>query len=175
MKNVEIKARITSEHCEKIKAFLDAQPDLEYKGLDHSEDVYFNVPEGRLKLRRGNIENCLVAYQRINTSIAKESSYDLAWLKGDGDTLLNVLESSLGVKVIVRKKRHIYMRGTDKFLLDKVEGLEGHFVEIEIRDEQGNRNGETMRQDCEQWQELLEITPDMLQTHSYSDLLERVI
>ncbi|MFT5647501.1 MAG: adenylate cyclase class 2, partial [Aureispira sp.] len=67
-KNVEIKAK-----CADIKVLekilLEHQAD--YKGLDHQIDTYFNVPNGRLKLREGNIENALIHYDRGNQAKPK--------------------------------------------------------------------------------------------------------
>ncbi len=44
-----------------------------FKGTDLQEDTYFNVPEGRLKLREGSIENALIHYNRNNIAHAKPS------------------------------------------------------------------------------------------------------
>ena len=60
--NIEIKA-----HCkdpEKIKNIL-TERDADFKGLDYQTDTYYKVPKGRLKLRRGNIENSLIFYSHL--------------------------------------------------------------------------------------------------------------
>ena len=58
--NVEIKARCPDP--ERVRAIL-RQHGAEYKGLDHQVDTYFNVPQGRLKLRVsksiGSVTTCL--------------------------------------------------------------------------------------------------------------------
>ena len=61
--NVEIKAKCF--HPEKVEAFL-LNNNATFKGTDLQKDIYFNVPEGRLKLRQGNIENNLIFYKRNN-------------------------------------------------------------------------------------------------------------
>ena len=47
--NVEFKAH--RENPERIREILTNEG-ADYKGRDHQIDVYFNVPKGRLKLRR---------------------------------------------------------------------------------------------------------------------------
>ena len=58
--NVEIKARCAQP--DQIHQILKAQ-NARFVGIDHQIDTYFNVAEGRLKLREGNIENQLIFYQ----------------------------------------------------------------------------------------------------------------
>jgi len=56
---IEIKASCPDpEQARMILSELKA----EHKGTDHQIDTYFNVKEGRLKLREGNIENNLIFY-----------------------------------------------------------------------------------------------------------------
>ena len=59
--NIEIKAK--TNHSEFIRGYLQANK-AEFKGTDFQADTYFNVPNGRLKLREGNIENNLIHYER---------------------------------------------------------------------------------------------------------------
>jgi adenylate cyclase class IV len=42
-----------------------------FVGEDHQVDTYFNVPNGRLKLREGNIEHALIFYDRPDDADAK--------------------------------------------------------------------------------------------------------
>ena len=55
--NVEIKARVDSG--EEVKQLLEAAQ-ARFEGVDHQIDTYFNTPNGRLKLRQGNIEQSLI-------------------------------------------------------------------------------------------------------------------
>ncbi len=57
--NIEIKARTTRQA--EIRSMLKNN-NAEFKGTDHQIDTYFHVPNGRLKLREGNIENHLIHY-----------------------------------------------------------------------------------------------------------------
>ena len=61
--NFEFKATTTNQQAqeEKLKILNPT-----YIGEDHQKDTYYNVTEGRLKLREGNIENALIWYQRAD-------------------------------------------------------------------------------------------------------------
>ena len=54
--NIEIKARCEDQGV--IRQVLQ-EKQADYKGIDHQVDTYFIVPNGRLKLRQGTIENNL--------------------------------------------------------------------------------------------------------------------
>ena len=73
--NIEIKAK-----CDQTRTssgqYLKAK-NAEFKGTDDQTDTYFNVANGRLKLREGNIENNLIYYERNNQTAAKESYFQL--------------------------------------------------------------------------------------------------
>lgn len=72
--NVEIKAKCSEPG--KVKKYL-LDHHAEYRGLDRQVDVYFNCPEGRLKLRKGNIENSLIFYNRDNKAGPKASEVNM--------------------------------------------------------------------------------------------------
>ena len=131
-KNVEIKAK--SNNHEVIRKYLNDRS-AEFKGIDHQVDTYFVVPNGRLKLRRGNVENNLIFYNRDNQSGPKQS--DIAFSKIAPDSKIReVLDMALGVLVEVDKKREIYFIENVKFHIDTVEDL-GTFMEIEAIDYDG--------------------------------------
>ena len=167
--NVEFKA-----HCENPDRVRDllAKEGADYKGRDHQVDVYFNVFNGRLKLRKGNIENSLIAYQRDDISGSKQS--DVHLLKIESDTQLEeILTTTLGVKVIIDKQRDIYFIGNVKFHVDNVKGL-GSFVEVEAIDLEGNIGREKLQQQCDHYRAMLGIRDEDLIAKSYSDLLLEV-
>ena len=72
--NVETKAKCF--HPKKVEAFLLAN-NARFQGTDLQKDIYFNIPDGRLKLRSGNIENNLIFYKRNNHNGPKESNFSL--------------------------------------------------------------------------------------------------
>lgn len=165
--NIEIKA-----HCAQPQwveqQLLKAKAD--YKGLDHQIDTYFQVPEGRLKLREGNIENALIFYKRPNQKGAKPSLITYHKTAQKADSLKKVLADALSAKVVVDKQRKIFFIGNVKFHIDEVVGL-GSFVEIEAIDYEGDIGQEKLQKQCEDYIQYLNIQSEDLITVSYSDLL----
>lgn len=164
--NVEIKAKCPDQTF--IRDFLCKNSTLS-KGVDHQIDTYFNVDQGRLKLRQGNVENSLIYYKREDKAGPKSSEIKLARLTETED-LLEVLKASNGVKKIVDKKREIYFIDNVKFHLDNVKGL-GTFVEIEAIDETGKLGKDYLRKQCELYLDLFKIKQEDLLTSSYSDMI----
>ncbi len=163
--NIEIKARSTRN--DKIRSILKSK-NADFKGTDHQVDTYFKVPDGRLKLRQGNIENSLIFYRRENTSEPKESDVSLYRAKEISD-LKQVLINALGELVTVDKQREIYFIDNVKFHLDKVKNL-GEFVEIEAIGKQ-EKERETLLKQCNYYLQLFEINEEDLISVSYSDML----
>ncbi len=165
--NIEIKAKCF--YPQKVEAFL-LENNAVFHGTDLQKDIYFCVPEGRLKLRRGNIENNLIFYKRANQKGPKQSDFSLMPV-AEPEKLELLLNRALGVKVIVEKKRKIFFLGNIKIHLDEVPGL-GNFVEIEA----GNIHNpeipvETLRRQCEELMGHFQISGQDLIENSYSDML----
>jgi predicted adenylyl cyclase CyaB len=165
--NVEIKARINNP--EKIRDLL-IELKADYKGLDHQIDTYFNVTNGRLKLREGNIENHLIHYFRNNQREPKESHYSL-FKTEPSSNLKTILVDSLDVMKIVDKKREIYFIDNVKFHIDTIETL-GNFFEIEAVDQTGSIGKVKLLEQCNQYLELFGIKEEDLLTNSYSDMIK---
>jgi len=140
-----------------------------FKGLDHQIDTYFNATKDRLKLREGNIENALIQYHRKNTAKSKLSSVKLYKHKAD-PVIKEILTDQLGVKVIVDKQRKIYFLGNVKFHFDTVKNL-GTFIEVEAIDERNKYSLVELKDQCDYYLELFQISPSQLIKVSYSDLL----
>src|SRR3989344_8701598 len=117
--NVEIKARCGDQ--EKIRKIL-RERDANFKGTDHQIDTYFNVSNGRLKLREGDIENALIFYERSNQEGPKDSKVVL-YSSSPGSSLKDALLGSCGALVVVDKQRHIYFIDNVKFHVDEVKNL----------------------------------------------------
>jgi len=166
--NVEIKARCGDP--EDIRQFLIAN-NAEFKGLDEQSDTYFNVQNGRLKLREGNIENNLIFYERNNQSGPKKSHFKLVKVE-DATGLKEALTESIGVKAVVKKRREIYYIGNVKFHIDEVPGL-GSFVEIEAGNIFVDLSEGELKQQCDFYMQQFKIRPEDLIEVSYSDLLMR--
>jgi predicted adenylyl cyclase CyaB len=168
--NVEIKAKINRP--EFIRSYLK-DSNAEFKGTDFQTDTYFTVPAGRLKLREGNIENNLIYYERQNSAGAKESSFQLVPVP-DAKTLKEVLAKSLGIKIVVKKRREIYFIGNVKFHIDEVENL-GNFAEIEASDLYADIPKEELQRQCDFYLNELRIKKEDLISVSYSDMLFELI
>lgn len=164
--NFEFKARCNN--LADLEKQIQAKNPL-YIGQDHQIDTYFNVPNGRLKLREGTIEHALIHYTRSNTANAKQSTVLLYQHQPDA-TLKQILATALGIKVIVDKKRKIYFIDNVKFHFDEVKGL-GTFTEVEAIDKEGTIGVETLKQQCLYYADLFGITNDQYIAQSYSDML----
>lgn len=164
--NIEIKAR--TANADKIRQYL-LNRGADFKGIDHQTDTYFNVSNGRLKLRQGNIETNLIWYQRNNQTGPKQSDFLLTPV-ADANTLKQTLANALGVKVAVVKKREIYFIGNVKFHIDELEDL-GTFVEIEASNKTEDLPVEKLKEQCEYYRKAFEILDDDLLQNSYSDML----
>jgi adenylate cyclase, class 2 len=167
--NVEIKARCKDP--QKIRRILKSQK-AEFKGVDHQIDTYFKVSSGRLKLRQGNIECALIAYNREDTKDPKPSNFNLYQPQDlqKSEDLKAVLVKSLGIKVVVDKQREIYFIDNVKFHVDEVKDL-GTFIEIEARDMNGTFNQNELLAHCQRFMELFGIKEGDLLASSYSDIL----
>jgi predicted adenylyl cyclase CyaB len=168
--NFEFKAAATDLDTME-KRLLALNP--EFIGLDHQIDTYFHVPHGRLKLREGHIENALIHYQRSNTPGAKQSD---VWLyqHQPNAALKSILMQSIGVKVVVDKKRKIYFVDNVKFHFDEVKEL-GTFIEVEAIDKDGTIGLEKLQEQCRFYASLLEVQDTDYIAESYSDLLLRKV
>src|SRR4030095_3551661 len=167
--NVEIKAICNDPS--RIREYLIAH-DAVFKGIDEQMDTYFNVNEGRLKLREGNIENNLIFYNRNNQAGPKSSHFHLVKIE-DAKGLKEVLERSCGIKMIVRKRREIYYIENVKFHIDEVPGL-GSFIEIEAGNILANKTEAELLEQYNFYLKELVVKGEDLIAESYSDLLMKV-
>jgi adenylate cyclase, class 2 len=163
--NIEVKVKYADLEAVE-KTLLDHA--ARFVGIDYQVDKYYKIPNGRLKIRRGNIENQLIFYRRNESADLKQS--EIVLLPID-DKLEFVLDNSLETAVVVKKARRIFFIDNAKFHLDEVEGL-GRFVEIEIIDATGNLPKEQLAEDCEKYVRLLDLrNGGVFVPESYSDLL----
>jgi len=164
--NVEIKAKCNQP--EVIRKYL-RQNKAEFKGIDYQTDTYFNVKNGRLKLREGNIENSLIYYQRHDQPNAKGSSFQLVNVP-DAKALKDILIKSSGIKVIVEKKREIYFIKNVKFHIDEIADL-GNFIEIEASNLYADVFKEELLKQCNFYLKEFGINEEDLIAASYGDML----
>jgi len=140
--NIEIKARV--RNFSELQTRAEGLSDTPVEIIPQ-EDIFFNVPHGRLKLRllapdRGQ----LIHYQRVDQGGPKRSDYHISETP-DPDSLKRVLEFACGIRGVVRKTRFLYLAGQTRIHVDDVEGL-GQFMELEVvlREGQGDAEGQAI-------------------------------
>ncbi len=128
MRNLEFKAEVREQE-ELQKTFVENG--ARYVATLDQRDTYFNVVEGRLKLRETDGKKPeLIFYRRDETSSSgMESNYSI--FPVEDPSLKEFLSGSLGVKVVVEKKRLLLMLRNARIHLDEVVGL-GRFLEFEV-------------------------------------------
>lgn len=168
--NIEIKARIRDLPAIKSRAEQLSDAPVE---VIPQEDIFFNVPQGRLKLRvlapdRGQ----LIYYTRPDQEGPKRSEYHIAHT-ADPENLRRVLELAYGIRGVVRKTRYLYLVGQTRVHLDDVEGL-GQFMELEVvmREGQGDAEGQAI---AEGLMAGLGVERGDLLEGAYMDLIEKSV
>lgn len=138
-RNLEIKAKINDPALfEKIAMEIGAS----FEGEFFQVDTYFNVKNGRLKLREfdSGISE-LIFYNRAEDGFERWSDYEIVRLS-ESESLKNLLVKALGVKAIVEKRRRVYIFKNARIHIDSIPGL-GNFIEFEViynNDEKQVRN-----------------------------------
>lgn len=168
-KMVELKARVGDhELLRKKLAALGA----EHVGTFHQSDLYFRVPEGRLKLREVKDSSTveLIYYERED--IAGPKSDDAFILRvQEPEELKKILKKILVPLIVVDKVRDVYRYRGIQIHLDTVKKL-GKFIEFEKQTGDNTEAIEKDRLTLQKLMETLEIDPANLETLSYSDLIQ---
>lgn len=147
MHNLELKVRCPDEAAlVALEATVGAQGAAYHRTL-FQRDTYFAAPRGRLKLREWRREDggavvaadddaeagdrgaVLIAYDRPDETGSRVSDY-LLCPAPDPDALRAALTRSLGTRLVVEKRRTLYLWGHTRIHLDRVTDL-GPFVELE--------------------------------------------
>ncbi|MEK6511345.1 class IV adenylate cyclase [Myroides odoratimimus] len=165
LQNVEFKARVADLDSieDKLKGL-----ELILDGVYRQVDTYYNVPIGRVKLREYDEYSSLIYYNRVNGEEAKSS--DVIYYKHEKDAALGaILELQFGIKVKVSKVRKVLKYKNVSVHLDQVDGL-GCFVEVEACNI-GVEEGVDLKQQCDCFFNLMELTKEDLVAVSYSDLI----
>jgi len=166
---IELKARVGDhEFLRKKLSALGA----EQVGTFQQTDVYFKVPEGRLKLRevKDNSTAELIYYEREN--IAGPKSDDAFILRvQEPEDLKKTLKKILAPLIVIEKVREIYRYKGTQIHLDTVKKL-GKFIEFERQTSDNPKMIEKDRLILEKLMEKLKIDPNNLESLSYSDLIQ---
>ncbi|HZZ71571.1 MAG TPA: class IV adenylate cyclase [Pirellulales bacterium] len=166
-RNIELKARLRDlSAARQIAKTLASEPST----LEVQRDTYFFVPHGRLKLREIAGQTAqLVWYRRADTTDAKASDYQLVPI-GPAEELGAALAAALGRRVVVDKRREIFLYHNVRIHLDEVADL-GSFLEFEavlgpaVDDAEGHAQLALLARQ-------FQIASEDHLAHSYADLLE---
>lgn len=136
--NIEIKAH--ARDFSTLKARAEELSDSPVQALSQ-EDIFFNTPHGRLKLRvLAADQGQLIYYTRPDQEGPKRSEYHIAYTS-DPESLKRVLALAYGIRGVVRKTRYLYLVGQTRIHLDDVEGL-GQFMELEVVMQEGQSDAQ---------------------------------
>lgn len=136
--NIEIKAR--ARNFDEIRRRAEVLSDTPVNVIPQ-EDIFFNTPQGRLKLRiLAANQGQLIYYIRPDQEGPKRSDYHIS-LTPEPENLKRVLELAYGIRGLVRKTRYLYLVGQTRVHLDDVESL-GQFMELEVVLQEGQSDAE---------------------------------
>ena len=165
--NIEIKAH--ARNFDEIRRRAEALGDKPVQVIPQ-EDIFFNTPQGRLKLRILSADKGqLIYYTRPDQEGPKRSDYHL-YQTSDPGNLRHLLELAYGIRGVVRKTRYLYLVGQTRLHLDDVEGL-GQFMELEVVLEEGQSDAEG-QEIAEGLMARLGVERSDLLEGAYMDLLE---
>ena len=131
-------------------------------------DTYFNVPQGRLKLREIDAHKTeLIYYERSDLAESRYSNYQVCDIP-EPIAFKQIAKMAWGVKIVVEKRRELWMFGDTRIHLDEVKDL-GQFVELEtvIR----NQTESEAQVEHQLVKDALGIQEEDLISVSYSDLV----
>ena len=168
-KMVELKARVSDhELLRKRLAALGAEP----LGIFQQSDLYFKVPEGRLKLREVEANNTieLIYYDRENIAGPKSDDVFILQVQEPGE-LKKILKKILTPLIVIVKVREIFIYCGIQIHLDTLEKL-GKFIEFEKQTDDNPEAIEKGRLFLQKLMKKLEIDQNNLESLSYSDLLQ---
>jgi adenylate cyclase class 2 len=167
MRNIELKARLNDLAAAREIAQGVA---TDYMSPQEQTDTYFHCARGRLKLREiEDLAAQLIWYERPDELQASPSDYLLVPVERP-EELKKLMAAACGVRVVVKKRREIFMVCNVRVHLDQVEGL-GAFLEFEAvlgpeADEAPSRKV------LDYLREQFGVTDDALLAGSYGEMLE---
>jgi adenylate cyclase class 2 len=167
---VELKARVNTLDPIRRK-IIDLK--AHHVGAFNQVDVYFEVPEGRLKLREVEGKNTveLVYYKRENVAGPKRSEVFILEVQKPA-AFKTLLEKVLETGVTVEKLREVYRYQGTQIHLDNIKKL-GVFVEFERETPADIQAIRKNQQALEGLMKKLGIKPQNLEKMSYSNLIQK--
>ena len=165
MKNLEFKA-----NCDSLDVLRERLVDLqaEHRRTMQQLDTYFNIPQGRLKLREINTHEAeLIYYERSDLAESRYSNYQICDIP-EPMAFKQIATMAMGIKGVIEKRRELWMFGDTRIHLDEVKDL-GQFVELEtVIHNQTEAEAQTEHRLVK---DALGIKEEDLVSVSYSDLI----
>jgi predicted adenylyl cyclase CyaB len=167
-KNLEIKARCPNP--DKIESLIK-KITPSFLGTDHQTDTYFHTKNGRFKLRESTLSGSyLIPYIREDQTQAKLSMYARIPVD-DAQNVKSLFENLLGIELVVKKRRKIFLYKNVRIHLDEVDNL-GTFIEFEAVLEEENSNPEEEYEKIDFLLKYLMINEKDLIASSYQNLMK---
>jgi len=164
--NIEIKAKIDSH--DKIRKLLKNFK-AEYIGIDFQTDTFFNVRNGSLKLREGNLEDKLV-YEEIDVDEKKKV---LLYHTHKNSSLKEILEKTYGIAEVVEKHREVYSIENVRFYIDFI-STKGSYLGIEARGRNNSHTKEELQSQIDYYISLFQLTEWKYIQNSYTDMVDQL-
>jgi predicted adenylyl cyclase CyaB len=162
--NLELKARISSM-SEAIHTARSLR--MRFKGILRQRDIYYCVPQGRLKLRIVNAGKAeMIYYNRPNKKGRRYSDYHILPVTNP-KLANNLFKAALGQRVVINKKRRLFLYKNARIHIDIVQGL-GGFIEFEVLVNHGKSQAQLL---MKRLSENFKIKNPATIGTSYSDLL----
>ncbi|NOX37723.1 MAG: class IV adenylate cyclase [Calditrichaeota bacterium] len=128
MKNIEIKYFLSSPRSIKLK--LKEHPEISFQHQAYQKDVYFRIPDYRLKIRiEENQQPHIIKYLRPDKDEPRISDYQIVKIDNLSKTLRE-FQQKFGILGQVEKWRELYIFRNVRIHLDNVTQL-GWFLEFE--------------------------------------------
>jgi predicted adenylyl cyclase CyaB len=139
VRNLELKCRYPD--LQRAKRIAIDREDAEFAGIIKQTDVYFNLPNGRLKLRYNRRSGAqderaftavheLIYYRRPDKESARTSAYEILPVPNP-KAVERFFTQAFGVLVRVSKSRQLFLHKNLRIHLDTIRGL-GNFLEFEL-------------------------------------------
>jgi adenylate cyclase class 2 len=165
MRNLEAKFRVDDAALARRRAEAIG---FTMRATLNQRDTFFNVANGKLKLREEADGAALIHYDRVGEGSLDVSDYDIVPVATPGP-LREILTAALGVLAEVRKRRTLLLRRNVRLHLDQVAGL-GSFGEIEAVIAAGE-SSRLYQDEVAELLSVLEIAADKQIRKSYFELM----
>lgn len=133
-------------------------------------DIYYKIPNGRLKIRNSSGEKSIIFYKRNEDGKERWSDFEVIKVKNP-EEWIKFFDRFLERLIVVDKFRTLYHLENTRIHFDKVKKL-GSFVELETKVVTNKKNA---RKEFEKILNLLDLKTENQILNSYSDLILRTI